>query len=85
MDEPCSALDPLSSGVVEDLIVDLRGRYTVLIVTHNLAQARRIADYTAFFWVHNGTGRLIEAGTAKQIFEAPRDPLTAAYISGMRG
>lgn len=85
MDEPCSALDPLSSGVVEDLIVDLRGRYTVLIVTHNLAQARRIADYTAFFWVHHGTGRLIEAGTAKQIFEAPCDPLTAAYISGMRG
>lgn len=85
MDEPCSALDPLSSGVVEDLIVSLRGRYTILIVTHNLAQARRIADYAALFWVHNGTGRLIEAGTAKQIFEEPRDPLTAAYISGMRG
>jgi phosphate transport system ATP-binding protein len=85
MDEPCSALDPLSSGVVEDLIVDLRGRYTVLIVTHNLAQARRIADYAALFWVQNGAGQLIEAGTAKQIFEAPREPLTAAYVSGMRG
>ena len=85
MDEPCSALDPLSSGVVEDLIVGLRGRYTVLIVTHNLAQARRIADYAALFWVQNGVGRLIEAGTAKQVFENPRDPLTAAYISGMRG
>lgn len=85
MDEPCSALDPLSSGVVEDLIVRLRGRYTVLIVTHNLAQARRIADYAALFWVQNGAGRLIETGTAKQIFEAPRDPLTAAYVSGMRG
>lgn len=85
MDEPCSALDPLSSGVVEDLIVGLRGRYTVLIVTHNLAQARRIADYTALFWVQNGAGQLIEAGTAKQIFEEPRDPLTAAYVSGMRG
>ena len=85
MDEPCSALDPLSSGVVEDLIVGLRGRYTVLIVTHNLAQARRIADYAALFWVQNGAGQLIEAGTAKQIFEKPRDPLTAAYVSGMRG
>ena len=85
MDEPCSALDPLSSGVVEDLIVGLRGRYTVLIVTHNLAQARRIADYAALFWVQNGAGQLIEAGTAKQIFEKPREPLTVAYVSGMRG
>ena len=85
LDEPCSALDPLSSGVVEDLIVGLRNRYTVLIVTHNLAQARRIADYAALFWVQNGAGQLIEAGTAKQIFEEPRDPLTAAYVSGMRG
>lgn len=85
MDEPCSALDPLSSGVVEDLIVSLRGRYTVLIVTHNLAQARRIADYAALFWVQGGAGQLIETGTAKQIFEDPREPLTAAYVSGMRG
>jgi phosphate transport system ATP-binding protein len=85
MDEPCSALDPLSSGVVEDLIISLRGRYTVAIVTHNLAQARRIADDAAFFWVQQGVGRLIEAGPAAQIFERPRDSLTAAYISGMRG
>ncbi|ODT46815.1 MAG: phosphate ABC transporter ATP-binding protein, partial [Nitrospira sp. SCN 59-13] len=82
LDEPCSALDPLSSGVVEDLIIGLRGRYTVLIVTHNLAQARRIADYTALFWVHNGAGQLIETGTAKQIFEEPREMLTAADVSG---
>jgi phosphate transport system ATP-binding protein len=85
LDEPCSALDPLSSGIVEDLIVSLRGRYTILIVTHNLAQARRIADYAALFWIQNGAGRLIETGTAKQLFEEPRDPLTAAYVSGMRG
>lgn len=85
MDEPCSALDPLSSGVVEDLIVSLRGRYTILIVTHNLAQARRIADDAALFWVQNGAGQLIETGTAKQLFEEPRDPLTAAYVSGIRG
>ena len=85
MDEPCSALDPISSGVVEDLILSLKGRYTVLIVTHNLAQARRIADYAALLWVQNGAGRLIEAGIATQIFETPREPLTAAYVSGMRG
>jgi phosphate transport system ATP-binding protein len=85
MDEPCSALDPISSGVVEDLIASLRQRYTILIVTHNLAQARRIADYAALFWVQNGAGQLIEYGPVKQIFEAPRDALTAAYISGMRG
>lgn len=85
LDEPCSALDPLSSGVVEDLIGTLRGRYTVLIVTHNLAQARRIADYTALFWAQNEVGRLIEVGTAKQIFGNPHEPLTAAYVNGMRG
>jgi phosphate transport system ATP-binding protein len=85
MDEPCSALDPLSSGIVEDLIVGLRTRYTVVIVTHNLAQARRIADYAALLWTQNGAGQLIEAGTAKQIFEEPRESLTAAYVSGMRG
>lgn len=85
MDEPCSALDPISSGIVEDLISQLRGRYTVVIVTHNLAQARRISDYTAVFWVQNQVGKLIEYGTAKQIFEAPQEPLTSAYIKGIRG
>jgi len=85
MDEPCSALDPLSSGIVEDLIFKLRGRFTILIVTHNLAQARRIADYAAFFWMEDGTGRLIETGPAKQIFETPKKALTTAYVSGMRG
>jgi phosphate transport system ATP-binding protein len=85
MDEPCSALDPISSGVVEDLIANLRGRYTVVIVTHNLAQARRIADRVAVFWVQDGAGRLIEEGETAQVFERPRDPLTAAYVSGLRG
>lgn len=85
MDEPCSALDPIASGVVEDLIASLRCRYTILIVTHNLAQARRIADYVALFWVQNGSGRLIEQRTVAQIFESPKEPLTAAYVSGMRG
>jgi len=85
MDEPCSALDPLSSGVVEDLILSLRTRYTLVVVTHNLAQARRIADRVAVLWVQNGAGRLIEHGTVAEVFESPRDPLTAAYVSGLRG
>lgn len=85
MDEPCSALDPISSGVVEDLIQRLRGKYTVVIVTHNLAQARRIANYAGFFWVRERTGCLIEFGQTKQIFEAPAHELTAAYVNGSRG
>lgn len=85
LDEPCSALDPISSGVVEDLIANLQGRYTQLIVTHNLAQARRIADYAALFWVQDGVGRLIEYGTVQQIFETPKEALTAAYVNGIRG
>lgn len=85
MDEPCSALDPLSSGVVEDLIESLRGRYTVVIVTHNLAQARRIANYAAFFWVRNRAGRLVEYDLCSRLFESPRYEETAAYVKGLRG
>ena len=85
MDEPCSALDPLSSEVVEDLIANLRGKYTVLVVTHNLAQAKRIADDVALFWVQDGAGQLIESGSVTQIFASPQHPLTAAYVTGRRG
>ncbi|TXI29651.1 MAG: phosphate ABC transporter ATP-binding protein [Nitrosomonas oligotropha] len=85
MDEPCSALDPIASGVVEDLISHLRGRYTIVIVTHNLAQARRIANYAAFFWVKERAGHLVEFGRCQHIFESPTHQLTAAYISGARG
>jgi len=85
MDEPCSALDPLSSGVVEDLIQTLKSRYTVVIVTHNLAQARRIANYGAFFWVKDRAGALVEFGHCRRIFEAPQHELTAAYVIGVRG
>jgi phosphate transport system ATP-binding protein len=85
MDEPCSALDPIASGVVEDLIARLQGRYTIVIVTHNLAQARRIANYAAFFWVRGHAGRLVEFGQCQQIFESPVHELTAAYINGARG
>ncbi|MDT8385783.1 MAG: phosphate ABC transporter ATP-binding protein [Gammaproteobacteria bacterium] len=85
MDEPCSALDPIASGVVEELIQRLRGRYTVVIVTHNLAQARRIANYAAFFWMKERVGRLIEFGQCQPLFETPTHPLTAAYVSGLSG
>ncbi len=85
MDEPCSALDPISSAVVEDLISRLREHYTVAIVTHNLAQARRIADDLAMFWVVDGVGRLIETGPAAEIFETPRNEISAMYIAGVRG
>lgn len=85
MDEPCSALDPIASGVVEDLIARLQGRYTIVIVTHNLAQARRIANYAAFFWVKERAGHLVEFGHCRDIFEAPVHQLTAAYVNGARG
>jgi phosphate transport system ATP-binding protein len=84
-DEPCSALDPAASGCVEELISSLRKHYTVLIVTHNLAQARRIADRTGVFWTKDGVGQLVELGKTEQIFLAPVHPQTVAYVSGMRG
>jgi phosphate transport system ATP-binding protein len=71
--------------VVEDLIFSLRGQYTVVIVTHNLAQARRIADYVGVLWAENGAGRLVESGPTHQIFEHPQQDLTTAYIKGIRG
>jgi phosphate transport system ATP-binding protein len=85
LDEPCSALDPLASAVVEDLIQRLRGRYTTVIVTHNLAQARRIADDVAMFWFDGGSGTLVEHGPARRIFETPQREITAAYVAGARG
>lgn len=85
LDEPCSALDPIASGLVENLITSLRGRYTVVIVTHNLAQARRIADEVAVFWVRDGAGALIEHGPVEAVFESPRSEWTAGYVRGVRG
>ncbi len=85
LDEPCSALDPIASGVVEELMTSFRGRYTLVVVTHNLQQARRIADDAAFFWASDGTGRLVEQGSGQQIFEAPQQPLTQAFVSGRAG
>lgn len=85
MDEPCSALDPISSRTVEELITRLRHRYTVIIVTHNLAQARRLANYVAFFWMTGNTGKLVEFGHSRRIFDSPAHHLTAAYVSGAQG
>lgn len=85
LDEPCSALDPISSAVVEDLIRRLSGRYTIVIVTHNLAQARRIANYAAFFWMKEQVGQLIEFGRCHRLFDEPEHEITSAYVSGARG
>jgi phosphate transport system ATP-binding protein len=85
LDEPCSALDPIASATVEELIASLRGKYTVIIVTHNLAQARRLADDMAVFWLTDGVGSIIEQGSAAQIFDAPATQITEAYIRGVQG
>jgi len=85
LDEPCSALDPHSSRAVEELIEGLKERYTLIMVTHNLAQAKRIADLTAFFWLQENAGRLIEYGSTEQIFKNPQHALTQAYVQGRSG
>ena len=85
LDEPCSALDPIASRVVEELLTSFRGRYTIVVVTHNLQQARRIADYAAFFWAAGGAGSLIEHGSGQRIFDAPEQLLTIAYVNGKAG
>lgn len=81
LDEPCSALDPLATAKIEDLIEDLRGEYTVLIVTHNMQQAARISDYTAFMYL----GRLVEFGVTSQIFTKPYLQETEDYVTGRFG
>jgi phosphate transport system ATP-binding protein len=81
LDEPCSALDPIATGKIEDLIQELRGRYSVLIVTHNMQQASRTSDYTAFMYL----GRLIEYGPTTEIFTKPVLRETEAYVTGRFG
>jgi len=85
MDEPCSALDPLATATVEALIRSLCNRYTVVIVTHNLAQARRVANYAAFFWMSERVGKLVEFGTCQALFETPQHEATQAYLNGLSG
>jgi phosphate transport system ATP-binding protein len=86
MDEPCSALDPIATRRIEELMLELKDEYTIVLVTHNMQQATRVADLTAFFGVdisHGGrTGYLVELGETKQIFEAPREQLTKQYVRG---
>jgi phosphate transport system ATP-binding protein len=81
LDEPCSALDPISTAKIEELIAELKNDYTVVIVTHNMQQAARVSDYTAFLYL----GELIETGPTAQIFTAPKKAQTEAYITGRFG
>ena len=81
MDEPCSALDPLATAKVEELVHELKTRYTIVIVTHNMQQAARISDRTAFFYL----GRLIEYDETRTIFMNPANPQTEAYVAGRFG
>jgi phosphate transport system ATP-binding protein len=81
MDEPCSALDPIATAKIEELILDLKKNYTIVIVTHNMQQAARVSDETAFFLL----GELIEFGNTQEIFTNPKDKKTEDYITGRFG
>ncbi|MBA3659905.1 MAG: phosphate ABC transporter ATP-binding protein [Gemmatimonadales bacterium] len=81
MDEPCSALDPLATARIEELIVELKREYTIVIVTHNMQQAARVSDYTGFF----DAGELVEFGETERLFTAPSHARTEAYITGRFG
>jgi phosphate transport system ATP-binding protein len=91
MDEPCSALDPIATGRIEDLMHELKTRYTIVIVTHNMQQATRVSDRTAFYSVlreeksDTRTGVLVEYGATAQIFGDPKDSRTQAYVTGRMG
>jgi phosphate transport system ATP-binding protein len=91
MDEPCSALDPISTHKIEDLMLELKQSYSIVIVTHNMQQAARISDRTAFFTVdvdegeRHRTGRVVEYDSTDRIFQNPADPRTEAYVTGKVG
>jgi phosphate transport system ATP-binding protein len=80
-DEPCASLDPISTGKIEELILELKKQYTIVIVTHNMQQAARVSDFTGFFLL----GELVEFGSTQDIFTAPKDSRTEAYITGRFG
>ena len=81
MDEPASALDPIATQRIEELIFQLKDHYTIVIVTHNMQQAARVSDYTAFFWL----GKLVEYGATERIFTNPTEKLTEDYVTGRFG
>ena len=81
MDEPCSAIDPVATNKIEDLIESLKTKYTIVLVTHNMQQAARVSDFTAFFY----HGRIVEFGRTIQIFKNPRKKQTEDYITGRFG
>ncbi|HDR73306.1 MAG TPA: phosphate ABC transporter ATP-binding protein [Methanoculleus sp.] len=81
MDEPCSALDPIATSKIEDLMIELKENYTVIVVTHNMQQAARVSDETGFMYL----GKLVEFGDTVQIFERPREELTNNYVTGRFG
>ncbi len=87
MDEPCSALDPISTGKIEDLMLQLREEFSIVIVTHNMQQAARVSDRTAFFTVdpEDRIGRLVEYDDTETVFTNPGDPRTEAYVTGKVG
>jgi phosphate transport system ATP-binding protein len=90
MDEPCSALDPISTGKIEDLMLKLKDKYSIVIVTHNMQQAARVSDKTAFFTVEldegdHRTGRVVEFDDTEKIFTNPSDERTEAYVTGKVG
>jgi len=90
MDEPCSALDPIATSRIEDLMTDLKREYTIVVVTHNMQQAARVSDMTAFMTTEvddagRRTGRLVEYDVTDKIFTNPSDPRTEGYITGRFG
>jgi phosphate transport system ATP-binding protein len=91
MDEPCSALDPISTGKIEDLMAELKQQYSIVIVTHNMQQAARVSDRTAFLMVEldadekNRWGRIVEYDETEKIFTNPSDPRTEDYVTGKVG
>ena len=85
LDEPCSSLDPMSTAIMEQLLLDLRSQTTMLIVTHNLAQARRISDQTALFWPDNGVGKLVELSRTREFFGNPSSLEARNYVNGLSG